>query len=86
MSLFGFAVQTRISKSDDDGKDNLSSTTNSYDDVFAIGENVTSFVQSQVSLQKGRGSNQDGKKGARKSKKKKEINRLHEKSGRSKIH
>ena len=43
LSLFGFAVQTRISKSDDDGKDNLSSTINSYDDVFAIGENVTSL-------------------------------------------
>ena len=53
LSLFGFAVQTRISKSDDDGKDNLSSTTNSYDDVFAIGENVTSSLYSRkVSLQK----------------------------------
>ena len=67
-----------------DGKDNLSSTTNAYDDIFAIGESASSSLHSRkVLLQKRKAValKKMAKKARDKSKKKKRNNRTSRKTG-----
>ena len=83
LSLFGFVVQIQMSKNVD-GKDNLSSTTNAYDDIFAIGESASSSLHSRkVLLQKRKAValKKMAKKARDKSKKKKRNNRTSRKTG-----